>query len=58
MERQGFGEAELARLGELLAGIAASQELQPEGGVAQFFETVFFDLEAAPCFARIAQAKA
>ena len=65
LTRQGFGEAELVRLHELLAQLSAKQGALPEDGVAQFFETVgryeavvSFDLETTRAEARAAAAKA
>lgn len=65
LERQGFGEVELARFAEMLADIAANQALPPEDGVAQFFETVkryeqlmSLELEAKAAHRRVAQAQA
>jgi len=62
---RGFGEAELDRLGDLLAQIAASQGAPPEQGVAQFFKTVeryetiiTLDLEATRAESRAATAQA
>jgi len=61
----GFGEAELSRLRELLANIAATQGAPPEEGVAQFFQTVqrfeqvvSLDLEAKRAETRVATASA
>ena len=65
LNRQGFGETELRRVGDLLADIAANQGLLPEDGVAQFFETVAryeqvmsLELEAKAAERRAAQAQA
>lgn len=65
LERWGFGEAELARLAELLGQTAAEQGAPPEDGVAQFFETirryeriVSWDLEATRAESRAVQMRA
>ena len=60
----GFGEAELSRLRELLAQVAATQGAPPEEGVSQFFQTVeryerivSLDLEARRAESRAATAQ-
>ena len=64
LAKAGFAEAELGRLGDLLAQVAAKQGGPPEEGVAQFFQTmdrfeqiISFDLEAQRSESRAALAK-